>query len=508
MKFRTLNILLLTCLLSTLSVVAQQKEYKGRMNVTPLQLEQVGDSLYISIDFDIRGVNVDSRRSISLIPVLMAPGSEKKLPEVMVKGRANYLTSKREIALMSKAEYKVYNQNPPYAIVKGYKSGEQKHILYRKTILFEPWMKDARLDIREDLCGCGNPPRSLAVAHLVNRVKLEPIVEPYDITPYLVYVQPEVEAIKKRELVSEAFLDFEVSKIDIRPDYMNNPRELKKITDMVEEVRNDPAVTVRGISVEGYASPEGTLKFNQYLSEGRANALVDYLIPSFDYPQNMYHVMFGGENWDGLLVMVEASDMKYRTEVVHILKTIPAEINYKTNTSRKNSLKSLRGGKPYLYMLREYFPSLRKAICKIDYEVKGFNVVEAKEVIKKRPQNLSLNEMYLVANSYGIGSQQFIDVFETAARMFPEDDTANLNAASAALSRKDTISAERYLSRVHSRVRIPEYDNATGVLAMLRGDYGKAEKYLRSAASSGLQSAKQNLDELQKKLENIDAINN
>ena len=114
---KRIYILALLCVLSTVVSMAQQKEYKGRMHVTPLQLEQRGDSLLIGNKFDISDVNVDSRRSISLIPVLVAPGHEKQLPEVMVKGRANYLTSKREIALMSKAEYRLYNQNPPYAIV-------------------------------------------------------------------------------------------------------------------------------------------------------------------------------------------------------------------------------------------------------------------------------------------------------------------------------------------------------------------------------------------------------
>lgn len=74
----------------------------------------------------------------------------------------------------------------------------------------------------------------------------------------------------------------------------------------------------------------------------------------------------------------------------------------------------LRGGVPYRYMLKYIFPSLRVAICKVNYEIKNFNLDEAKEIIKTRPQNLSLNEMFMVANSYPKGSQEFIDVFETA----------------------------------------------------------------------------------------------
>lgn len=501
-----INILSLLCLLSVTTVLAQQKEYKGNMRVTPIQLEQRGDSLLIGINFDISSVTVDPRHSISLIPTLVADGYEKLLPEVMVKGRINFLTSKREVALMSRKKRSLYEQNIPYAIVKGYKSGEQKQILYEKAILFEPWMKDARLDIREDLCGCGNPPRSLAISQLANRVQLEQVILPYEPTPYLTFIQPAVEAVKKREATGEAFLDFIVSKTDIRPDYMNNPRELKRITDMITEVHNNPDVTVKNISVIGYASPEGALKFNQYLSEGRANALVDYLLPRFDYPRYIYSVEFGGENWDGLLTLVEKSNMTYRDKVIHIMKTVPAEINYKTNTSRKKSLMSLQGGEPYRYMVKEFFPSLRMAICKIDYEIKGFDVVEAKEVFKTRPQNLSLNELFLVANSYEKGSQDFIDVFETAVRMFPFDETANLNAAAAALLRKDTATADRYLSKI--KTPSAQYDNAMGVLQMLSGEYDKARELFIKAQQKGVSAATDNLAELDRKIENIRNIIN
>lgn len=119
-------------------------------------------------------------------------------------------------------------------------------------------------------------------------------------------------------------------------------------------------------------------------------------------------------------------------------------------------------------MLKNIFPSLRVAICKVNYDIKNFDVDEAREVIKKRPQNLSLNEMFLVANTYPAGSQEFIEVFETAVRMYPEDEVANMNAAAAALSRNDLISAERYLGMVNSKKHLPEYTNAYGCINVIK----------------------------------------
>ena len=477
---------------------AQHKEYSGQMHVTPLSVQQQGDSLYVKLRFDISGVNVDSRRSISLVPALVSPAKRLELQEVMVKGRENYNVYQREIYLMNSRQKAEYAATAPFAVLPGFKSKGAKRVDYSVALKYEPWMADATLDMYEDLCGCGNSPRRMGITMLVNHVSLEKVIRPaaYKMVPHLAYVQPSVETVKRREMVTEAFLDFVVGKTDIRPDYMDNPRELKKITDLIAEVKEDDAITVRAINIIGYASPEGTIAGNKALSEGRAKALVSYLLPQFNYPRNLYNVQFGGENWEGLKQCVEASQMPYRQQVLDIIETVPAEINYVTNTSRKKSLMSLAAGDPYRYMLREFFPSLRKAICKIDFEVKNFDLTQAKEVVKTRPQNLSLNEMFLLASTYEKGSQEFIDLFETAVRIFPEDATANLNAAAAALSRGDVVYAKRYLDKLKGNVHAPEYYNTMGVMEMLSGNDGKAKEYLNKAIEMGSEQAALNLKQM------------
>ena len=95
-------VLFVIVLLFGMGISAQQKEYSGEMHVTPISLQQKGDSVYVKLSFDISGVNVDSRRSISLVPALVAADNRLDLPEVVVKGRENYNVYQREMALMSK----------------------------------------------------------------------------------------------------------------------------------------------------------------------------------------------------------------------------------------------------------------------------------------------------------------------------------------------------------------------------------------------------------------------
>lgn len=446
----------------------------------------------------MKEVRVKSNQSIDFIPVLASSSQVVELPLIAVKGRTNYKVYQREISLADKKEKAA--GKAPYQVYKGY--GKSSGTLnYRQVLPYEAWMDDARLDLQEDVCGCGLS-NTVERKQLVGEITKEAVVEPYMVTPYVAYVQPAVEAVKRRELQSEAHLDFEVGKSIIRTDFGNNPKELAVIRKMIETVDKDEDVSILAVNIAGYASPEGTLATNKRLSEKRALALQDYLLSYYEIPKDKYAIHFGGEDWDGLAKLVQASDMDYKREILDIIAGNPA------GNTRKNKLAVLARGVPYGQMLKEFYPSLRRVVIEVDYEVESFDLAKAKEVIKTRPQNLSLNEMYIVANSYEKGSPEFNQVFDIAVRMFPEDSTANLNAAALALSRKDAESAEKYLDNVRVKKLTPQYMNSMGILCMLKGDYDGAEKWLGQAAEAGIAEAESNLEEIKRKRENMLIIEN
>lgn len=496
---RKIYITFAAILFVAVSAFGQKKAYTGNIEAKTVALIQEGDSLYVQIQYNINGLKVKPATGIiTLVPSLVAMGHNDQLPSVAVMGRNSYNIHRRQIALMSKQQRAEYYKTAPYAVIKASNRRKSTTIEYNLALPYQGWMADARLDLQEYINSCGSQPQLMSSALLSDGVLL---ATPYEITPYLAYITPEVEAIKRREIEAEAFLNFILARTSINPDYMNNPRELAKITDMISVTRNDPGVTVSSISVIGYASPEGSLAFNRQLSEGRANALVNYLVPRFDFSREYYNVKFGGENWVGLRKMVEASDMPNKQDVLDIVDKAIADTDGKNGPTLKNQLKRLQDGATYRFMLKEYYPSLRMAQCKFEYVVKGFEIDEAKEVIKTNPQNLSMNEMYLVANTFDKGSEEFVDVFETAVRIFPLDEIANVNAAAAALTRRDTIAAEKYLAKV--KTETAEYNNAMGVLYMIKGEYDKAGTYLKKAVAQGLDEAKSNLNELDIKLNDV-----
>ena len=258
---------------------------------------------------------------------------------------------------------------------------------------------------------------------------------------------------------------------------------------MFDKIQNDKNLTVQSISIEGFASPEGPLAFNEQLSKKRAEALKDYLVKNEKASAKLYKVTFGGENWDGLVKALESSSMKDKETFLNIIK------NTTNDVKRKQEIMKVGGGAPYRTMLKEIYPGLRKVNCKIDYTVVNFDVEQGRIIIRENPKYLSLNEMYQVANSYPKGSKDFVDVFDIAVRMYPTDAVANLNAAAVALSQKDINTALKYMEKADHTTA--EFLNNTGVYNFLNGDIQRATAAFEQAAKLGNEAAQANLKQLQ-----------
>ena len=316
----------------------------------------------------------------------------------------------------------------------------------------------------------------------------EPQPEPVPVVIYqpvfaASFITPELEAVKARSESGKAFLDFAVGRSEIVPGFRNNASELQKIHITIESVRNNPDATITGIGITGYASPEGSAASNQGLSGRRAEALRNYIGVEYGLPNSLFSVYGGGEDWKTLDSLVAASAMAEKYALLEVIRSSG------DTDAREQRLKAVSGGVPYRQLLAEYYPQLRRSDYTIAYTVVPFTVEQGKEVIKTRPGSLSLNEMFLIANTYTAGSEAFNEVFETAVRVFPESDVANVNAAAIALNRKDAAAAARYLGRV--KEHNAEYWNNLGLLQWLQGDKAAAAQSFARAGALGNKNAQE-----------------
>lgn len=114
----------------------------------------------------------------------------------------------------------------------------------------------------------------------------------------------------------------------------------------------------------------------------------------------------------------------------------------------------------YQFLLKNVYPGLRHSDYVVKYTVRTYTSAEdIRRIMKTQPQKLSLRELYIAAQGLEPGSEEYNEAFEIAVRMFPEDETANLNAANAAMAKGDLKGARplpekgRRQRRVHLRQR-------------------------------------------------------
>lgn len=284
--------------------------------------------------------------------------------------------------------------------------------------------------------------------------------------PLIPLVIPEPEEVKQRQILGRAFLDFPVNEMMIYPSYRKNPSELARIQATVDSALFDRTINVTQISLHGYASPESPYSNNTRLAKGRTESLMNYLIKKYSFDQKLFKNDYTPEDWDnlrGFLTNMQGRRVKgdywydnqayvetpevpsfvleYRDELLQVIDS-----NMEAD-AKEEVLKQVARGEPYRWLLKYVYPGLRHTDYIIEYEVKHYPVEVSRRLIYNHPEALSLEEMYLVAMSYEEGSDGWSDALYIAARQFPNDETANLNAAYASIRTRHLKDAKQYLSK-------------------------------------------------------------
>ncbi|MDR1632101.1 MAG: DUF3868 domain-containing protein [Dysgonamonadaceae bacterium] len=476
------NIAILFFCFFTFSLYGQDNNVRNHTSVRKNQLhtDRTGN-VFIDIEIVLNGVEISSERQLVLVPVFKGTDNRLELPPVVVNGKKRANLYKRSLALSGK-------RDNAYSVIKADKKTVFTKIPYKMTVPYEPWMKKASVYLTADLCGCGGGGEeyvSTLIANGINYVEFKG-----SFAPSVYFIIPEKEVIKNRNEHGEAYIIFETDKWDILPRLYNNSRELEKVRNSLQYVREEPTAEITSVSIKAYASPEASYDHNLTLSERRANALADFVRNIYHVSARMLTARGMGEAWSDLEKIVSAdSKIEHKSEILRIIRSSSAY------DEKEKQLKDIAGGGPYNYMLRNLFPQLRRSDYRIEYTVPHYTVEKGKELLNSKPNMLSLEEMYQIAYSYEEGSKSFNDVFLKALKSFPDNRIANLNAATANILDGNFKEAQRALDQYKSD---PDAWNSLGLVYMYLNDFRQALYYLEKASARGVVNAKENLRSLDK----------
>lgn len=468
---KTLYILTILLCIGT-AMQAQNKEtIVDGVSVDDLKMERNGAYMVVDMTLGLKDLAVSSNRAVLLTPRLVNGRDSLDLPSIGIYGRRRYYFYVRNGKSMLTGQDE-----------KSFKAVDKpEDIACHNIVSYADWMNGAQLSLHRSDYGCCN---TLLVEQ---EGLLGTHTEAVAFFPGLVYVRPQAEAVKSRSLEGSAFIDFPVDKTDIYPEYRRNTIELGKIQATIDTVRNDRDVTITQVWLKGYASPESPYSHNRDLAIGRTAALKKYIQQLYRFNDSIIVTDYEPEDWAGLRRYVEQSNIDHKAEILALIDSD------REPDAKEWKIKSTYPAE-YRFLLQNCYPALRHTDYRIAYDIRSYSDVdEIKRIMTTRPQNLSLNEFYLVAQEYEPGTDEFSEVFETAVRMYPDDAAANLNAANAAMRRGDLIRAGRYLTKAGDS---PEAVYARAALAIRNEDYDTARRYLLEAKALGVGQAAITLGEL------------
>lgn len=213
---------------------------------------------------------------------------------------------------------------------------------------------------------------------------------------------------------------------------------------------------------------------------GRTKSLKEYVQHLYDFAPDFIQTSYEAEDWVGLRTYVASSDLENKDAILNIIDS-DLELDKKEQTIRKSYAKD------YSYLLAHCYPALRHSDYKVEYVIRNYkDVNEIRSVFAASPQKLSLEEFYILANNSGNDAHLLSDVYETAVRMYPNDATANVNAAISKMQHKDYARAETYLRKAGNS---PEAVYARGIYAAFMKDYDAALNLLEEAQQRGVAEA-------------------
>ncbi len=464
--------LLLLSMILAACVVAQSQEADTPSPAVSPAITMVEGMINVDMQLNLTEIPVKSSEVVIIVPYLVNEKDSLALGTLGLYGRRRYIQYQRGL-----------NGNVPVPDIAIKASDATADYRFNTQISYQDWMDGATLNLKMNKYGCANC-RKGETAYVNGIDKwLSPRL---NVTAEnLIYISPAIDNEKVREIDGSAKVDFPVNSIVLLEDFRNNYAELNAIRASIDSVRDNRDATINSIVICGYASPEGSYANNERLAIGRTASVADYVKRIYAFPAGFIKTSSVPEDWAGLRKWVQESNLEHRDNILAIID------DEALSPDAKDRKIHSQYDAEYSTLLNTVYPGLRHTDYRINYSIRSYSdPAEILQVVKTRPGNLSLDELFLAARTLESDSDEYRELFEVAVRLYPDDPVANLNAANTALLRGDTKGARSYLEKAGEG---KEVTYTRGVLALMERHTEEAEMLLTDALEAGVTQAEEML---------------
>lgn len=282
----------------------------------------------------------------------------------------------------------------------------------------------------------------------------------------------------------EATIYFELNKSVIRESERKR-KEILQLADFLSKTKE-----ILKIEVNGYASPDGEIQFNNELADERASEGGKFVINALRSSQGLKEIQYdlnnsalyvqnkGTEDWKGLLRGIEFARIPRKDEVRSIIE------NPNLNSSDKQTqLKGMR--ESWDIIAEDYLPPLRRANMVINTKVPPRTLQERMQLIRIKSPEISASEM-LATSEQVTDLTTRTEILELTKGLYPSDHRAYNNLAAMDIEAGRLETATRNLdAAAEAAPGSPEVLHNQAWVAYLQKDWSKINLVIKRAQSHG-----------------------
>jgi tetratricopeptide (TPR) repeat protein len=234
---------------------------------------------------------------------------------------------------------------------------------------------------------------------------------------------------------------------------------------------------IAGITVNSYASPEGSLAFNTALAEKReqntTNLVQNQLKKDKITEFGELTSSFTPEDWEGFEQLVEKSNIQDKDLIISVLKMYPDPVE------REREIRNLSS--VFNELADQILPQLRYSRVQAQINTLGKSDQELVDLYNSDPSKLTEEEMLYIATLTDDNLKK-MEVYNTSAEHFSKDYRTFNNLGVTQFKDGDYSGARanwEHALRLNSSAKEPKMN--LGLIAMMNNDYSTANQYFGAA---------------------------
>lgn len=442
-------------------------------NVNPTPLEVVGESVPATVTGQIPAKYFVKNAEVTITPYLVYGNDEKAATPITIQGEK----------VRGNNQVISYNNGGSFVLPVNY--------------LYTPEMLHSNLWLAFDV-------KQGKKSYVLPRVKVAEGVVATATLADAAGVKPAASSDNFQRIINEkinADIKFLINQTNVRANQINTAA-MNEFHGAVKDAQKDARREIQEINIASYASPEGGVKLNTRIAEGREKNTQKYLDQQLKKDKisetGSLTADFTPQDWEGFQKLVSESNIQDKDLILSVLSM------YKDPAEREREIRNLSS--VFDQLAKQVLPQLRYSRLSASINVIGKSDEEIKEAFAKDPKSLSVEELLYCAtltddnnekmkiysttidqypNDYrafnNLGMCQFIDKdydaaqknFEQAARMEPNCKEAAMNEGLTAMVNKQYREANE---KFGSAAGVKELNDALGVYYLKQGDVNAANR--------------------------------